>query len=356
MTRKFYKLLLVAAAFLPFALTAQMDTLLFEDFQDDIIGDVEGEVAIFPQGDDTTWVNYDADYLQDANDRPQNWYTSIDFAQGLQDSIAPTDTSIVLASSSWLQGFLNGNRNWLITPPITIRDAQASLHWKSAPYQGPRYADGYSVLISSGMNFPESFTDTVFRAKQMIPPLPIGADDPEGNAFQVDSFLFAPENGYLHADGYTLPEYYILDEPGDNLLIGVLEPHSFDLAAYSGQTVYIAFVHDSDDDNLISIDDILVMGNLMSSTREPLAADIRLVTYPNPVDNLLNVLFRLETPVNVRTGLYNMDGKQVLSMASEGHLFGEQSLKLDLRRLPAGAYNLVLDIEGQQYTRKVVKR
>ena len=61
MTRKFYKLLLVAAAFLPFALTAQMDTLLFEDFQDDIIGDVEGEVAIFPQGDDTTWVNYDAD-------------------------------------------------------------------------------------------------------------------------------------------------------------------------------------------------------------------------------------------------------------------------------------------------------
>ncbi|MCB0593848.1 MAG: T9SS type A sorting domain-containing protein [Lewinellaceae bacterium] len=356
MTRKFYNLLLLAAAFLPFALTAQMDTLLFEDFQDDIIGDVEEELAIFPQGDDTTWVNYDADYIPDFNNRPQSWYTSVDFAQGTQDSIAPADTAIVLASSSWLSGFLDGNRNWLITPPIDIGDDQATLHWKSAPYQGPRYVDGYSVLVSTSMNFPESFTDTLFRAQQMIPPLPPGAEDPNGGAFDVESFLFAPENGYLHADGYTLQEYFFLDAPDDNLWIGILEPHSVDLAAYSGKSIYIAFVHDSDDDNLISIDDILVMGNLLSSTQEPLAADIRLVTYPNPVDNQLNVLFRLETPAQVRTSLYDMNGKQVLSMASEGRLLGEQSLKLDLRRLPAGAYNLVLDVEGQQYARKVVKR
>lgn len=356
MNRKLYNFLLLALAFLPFALTAQMDTLLFEDFQDDIIGDDTEALAIFPQGNDTTWVNYDADYLQDANDRPQSWYTSLDFAQGLQDSIAPTDTAIVLASSSWLQGFLDGNRNWLITPPIEILDNQATLHWKSAPYQGPRYTDGYSVLVSTDMNFPESFTDTLFRAKQMIPPLPAGASDPALNALQVDSFLFAPENGYLHADGYTLTDYYILDEPDDNLYIGVLEPHSADLATYSGETIYIAFVHDSDDDNLISIDDILVMGNVVSSAEEPLAADIRLVTYPNPVDNFLNVLFRLETPTMVRTGLYDMDGRQVLSMASEGRQVGEQNLKVSLRLLPAGAYNLVLDIEGQLYTRKVVKR
>ena len=160
----------------------------------------------------------------------------------------------------------------------------------------------------------------------------------------------------MHADRYTLPDYFFLDTPDDDVYVGNLEPHSLSLSAYAGKTIYIAIVHDSDDDNYITIDDILVMGNIVSSTRDASAPDIRLVTYPNPVDNFLNVLFRLETSASVRTGLYDMNGRQVLSMASEGRLVGEQSQKIDLRLLPSGAYNLVLDIEGQKYTRKVVKR
>lgn len=355
MNRKFYNFLLLAA-FLPLALTAQMDTLLFEDFQDQAIGGVGDEEAIFPMGEDTIWTNYDADYLPDANARPQNWYVDIDLFQAFQDSIAAPDSNFVLGSSSWLQGLVDGNRNWLITPPIQIGDDQATLHWKSAPRQGPRYLDGYSVLISTSTNLPEAFTDTVFRAAQMTPPLPLGNSDPMGNAFNVDSFVFAPADGYVHADRYTIEDYYFFDATNDDLWIGILEPHSFSLSEYAGQTIYVAIIHDSDDDNYITIDDILVMGNVVSSTEEPLAADIRLVTYPNPVDNLLNVLFRLETPASVRTGLFDMNGRQVLSMSSEGRLVGEQSLKFSLRLLPAGTYNLVLDVEGQQYTRKVVKR
>ncbi|MCO6493897.1 MAG: T9SS type A sorting domain-containing protein [Phaeodactylibacter sp.] len=351
MTRKFYNFLLLAAVFLPAALAAQMDTLIFEDFQDQAIGSGDDIVAIFPSGDDTTWVNYDADYLVDANDRPQDWYIDIELFQAFQDSIAPADSNFVLGSSSWLQGFLDGNRNWLILPPVEVVDGQATLHWKSAPRQGPRYLDGYSVLVSMDGNFPESFTDTLFRAQQMIPPLP-----PNSSTLEVDSFLFAPEGGYIHADRYTIPEYFFLDTPDSDVYVGILEPHSISLADYAGKTIYIAIVHDADDDNYLTIDDILVMGNLMTSTREPAAADIRLVTYPNPVDNQLNVLFRLERPASVQSGLYDMNGRQVLSMASEGRLAGEQTLKFDLRQLPAGAYHLVLDVEGQQYTRKVVKR
>ncbi len=356
MNRKCYKLLVLLAAFLPIVLSAQMDTLLFEDFQDQAIGEPGEEVAIFPQGDDTTWVNFDADFLPANSGLPQDWFIDLDLFQVFQDTIAPTDSNFILASVSWLQDLLPGNRNWLITPPIEIVDAQATLHWKSAPRQGPRFMDGYSVLISAGMNFPESFTDTVLRVQQMIPPLPAGAYDPMGGALDVDSFFFAPDDGYMHANRFTLEDYFFLETEDSDAYVGILEPHSFSLEAYAGQTIYVAIVHDSDDDNYITIDDILVLGNLMSSADEPLAPDIRLVTYPNPVDNLLNVLFRLEAPANVRTGLFDMNGKEVLSMASDGKLVGEQSVKLSLRLLPAGTYNLVLDIEGQKYTRKVVKR
>ena len=302
------------------------------------------------------WVNLDADGLEDANDRPQNWYAALDLAQITLDSIGPNDTNVVAGSSSWLQGFLDGNRNWLITPPIFIADDQATLHWKSAPRQGPRYMDGYSVLISTSENIPESFTDTVLRVKQMIPPLPNGASDPTLNALNVDSFLYAPANGYFHADGYTLADYFYMEDSSANHFIGKLEPHSFSLADYAGQTIYVAFVHDSDDDNYITIDDILILGNLTTSVNELSDAEVRLVTYPNPADNFVNVLFRLEEPADVRLSLYDLQGRLVRQLPPLTKAVGEQSHRFDVRTLPSGTYEVVLDIEGQRFSRRVVRK
>lgn len=342
---------LVLLSFIFFESSAQMDTLLYEDFQDTTLQPGE---TIFPEGNDTLWVNFDGDGLADANDRPQSWYQSLDLGQAFLDTVPPTDSNFVLASSSWLEGFLDGNRNWLVTPPLQIVDASATLHWKSAPRQGPRYMDGYSVLISTGENFPESFTDTLYRVQQMLPPLPTGASDTSLNAFNVDSFFYAPANAYMHADRWTLDEYKFLEEPASTSYVGYLEPHSVSLADYSGETVYIAFLHDSDDDNYITIDDILVLGSLPVSTSEPTLEELRFVTYPNPVKNYLNVLYRLDEVTDVNLVLTDIQGKTLLQKNIPDAL-GEMSHRLDLLKLPAGNYQLSLQIGEAIYTKKVIK-
>jgi hypothetical protein len=349
----FYKTLALLFALMPLSLLGQMDTLLHEDFQDQTL---EPEEVIFPSGDDTTWVNWDADFLEDANARPQEWFIDISLTQAFADTIAAADTNFVLASSSWLAGFLPGNRNWLITPPIEILDDQATFHWKSAPRQGPRYVDGYSVLVTTGDNFFGS-ADTLFRAAQMIEPLPNGSGDAEINAFNVDSFNFAPADGYIHADRYTLGDYFFLEDSTSTAYVGILEPHSVSLAAYEGQTIYLAIVHDSDDDNYIIIDDLLLMGTeVVSSTENPVANDIRLVTYPNPVTNFFNILFRLENQAQGVLELYNQNGQLVRTAELGNLLSGEHTVRLNLASYPAGSYSVVLKLDGQVYTRQLIKQ
>ncbi|MCB0570077.1 MAG: T9SS type A sorting domain-containing protein [Phaeodactylibacter sp.] len=350
---RLYTFLAFLAALLPFSLSAQLDTLLFEDFE----GNWEERYLDFydesAYGSDSIWINFDIDGSQAAQSRPNNWYLSVDFAT--PDTIPDSLANVVAASSSWLVDFNVQNLNWLILPPMHIVDGQASLNWKSAPYQGPRYLDGYKVLLSTSEIDPflGTYTDTLFVAAEMLYPLPDGANDPNDDALQIDSFSVS--DGYVHANRFTLQEYYTYTE-GDDIFVCVLEPHSVSLADYAGQTVYIAFLHDSFDDNLISLDDILVMGNLVSSAGEPSLPDISLVTYPNPVDNYLNVLFQLDEPSQAQLVLYDMKGQRMLALTGEGRVSGEQNLRLDLRRLPAGTYNLVLNVDGARYSRQVVRR
>ncbi|MCO6480938.1 MAG: T9SS type A sorting domain-containing protein [Phaeodactylibacter sp.] len=353
MNRKFYKLLVLLTALLPFTLNAQMDTLLFEGFQ----GNWEERTIEFYDdvvyGNDSIWINLDADGAPNAQNDFQSWYISLDF--GSPDTIPPADSNFVAASVSWMEDPSVQNYNWMILPPLQLVDGQATLSWKSAPFQGPRYMDGYTVVASTEEVDPffGTYTDTLFQAAQMLTPLPDGAYDIDGGALEVDSFLWSP--GYIHADGFTIMEYFDWDGSSD-AYDPLLEPHTISLADYAGQTVYIAFLHDSFDDNIISVDDILVRGNLVGSAEEADEARLRWVTYPNPVDNYLNVLFRLEQAAVPLLELYDMNGRLMLQARAESRRAGEQHLDLDLRRLPAGTYNLVLDIEGQKHTRKVVKR
>lgn len=361
-------LLLFTVFICAFSLSGQTDTLLWEDFQDSISNSLE-----FPDPDSVgtnNWINYDMDFKADANGRPQNWYITTDLVYLTTDTtLHPLDTNYVLGSSSWLQGFENGNRNWFISPPIQIVDDQAMLYWKAAPRQGPRYLDGYSVRVSTTENFPGDydennlnnifgeFTDLLFHASQMIPPLPNGANDVNDDAFQADSFVYEPTNGYIHASGFTNQEYMWADTAG-TLYIGLLEPQSASLAAYEGQTIYIAFLHDSDDDNLITIDDILVTGtDPIVSTNAPQQTFITFFTYPNPVDNYLIVNYQLlETVRNIQLDILDMNGRQVQSFSGLNSNPGNHTQRINLTNLPSGSYQVVFTTDKQQLSRTIIRR
>lgn len=331
----------------------QMDTLLFENFQTD----PSDAMAVFPDppDTDTMWVNFDFDQMPAANNFPSEWFWDIDWAS--PDSIPPQDSNFVFVSRSWLVNYDTSSSNWLITPAIEVVDDQATFHWKSAPFQGPRYMDGYSVVVMDNQSFFDAnYVDVKFRAAENIGWIgDSGSTDP-------DSFLFSP--GYVHANNYMDSLYFIapgldsLGQPAGTFNLGVLEPHSISLAEYAGQTIFIAIHHDSSDDNLLEVDDLLVLGTDPASvpTRTPDPLDLRFVTYPNPVDNYLNVLYRLKEPAMTHLRILNQEGKTVRQLPETQSPSGEYNHQLDLRDLPAGVYNVVLNVNGHNYSKTVVRR
>ncbi|MEY3342581.1 MAG: hypothetical protein RL090_265 [Bacteroidota bacterium] len=309
--------------------TAQNDTLVYENF------DVDNTANYLPinSGNDQTWVNLDADGIPDFNGRPQEWF----WAEG---GFADVDSSDgCLYSSSWLQGFAPGNRNWLMTPPITIVDANAQLSWKSAPRQTPSYVDGYSVLISTTDNNESSFTNTAFQAAQYL----------TGQGPTYSAYTFSA--GFVHGEDGT----YIQPDPtATDANFGEQRPFSVSLAQYQGQTIYIAFLHDADDDNLISLDDILVTGTLASISEN--AADVSLSVYPNPAAEKIELSYMLEKTGPVFAEIFDVKGAKVMDVSRGFQIAGNQKLAINVNSLESGLYNVVLNAAGKQVSAKFVKQ
>lgn len=182
-----------------------VDTLLFEDFQSQAIPG--------------SWLNLDLDGATDANGRPQNWFNQADLL-----TTTPGDTNYVAVASSWFSpaGIAN---NVLILDAVQPC-ASTVLQWSSAPFEGPTFADGYEVKVSTtGTNITD-FTTTLFTASEGI------------------GSTSAQSSGNVHTS-YN----------GNN---GILQNWEVSLGAYDNQTIYIAFFHDSNDDNLIMIDNIFM--------------------------------------------------------------------------------------------------
>jgi len=337
-----------------FGVFAQNDTLLHEDFSMEFdavptdFGEADGVSAI-PSGMDTVWVNLDADGIPVGGNAPsQLWYwDSLDFWG---------DNLGVVKSQSWLAGFSPDNRNWLILPALQIVDGNAELSWASAPYQGPRYMDGYTVLVSTTNNdatvSPHPFTDTLFHAAEMIGSPGTGTD--------LATYTFS--DGYIHANGYLDSMYFI--HPGEDTLftdtetfnLGQLEPHTVDLAAYAGQTIYIAFLHDSEDDNLIELDDILVTGTLPVISTDKISEEIGLEVFPNPARDFVLLNYEVIEATDISVQVFDMQGRLMQVYNNVSSAAGEHQHRINVSNFPVGNYNIVINAEGQRLSKRFIKQ
>jgi Secretion system C-terminal sorting domain len=332
----FMKKSLLICAFFACAISAnaQLDSIIWEPF--DV--DTTASYALFPQGDDLGWVNFDEDGLvPDGGDEIQNqWYHGSAFV--LEDSL---DDNTTLRSKSWMQGFAEGNRNWLMLPPIDVTSNKFTFHWKSAPLQMFRYMDGYTILVSKSNNDAEFFTDTLFVAAQMT--------DITGDALiqTVENFEFSP--GYIHSNGGQDSSKWTLFTEGDSsLYVGILEPHSVSLSQYAGQKIYLAVLHNSDDDNQISIDDLLVADGTVLAAKDDFEKNLRLVAYPNPATIYLNVLFKAEKAANTaKIEVFDSKGKLAMAKNLGSISTGEYTEIVPTARLSAGAYFMRLTLDGR---------
>lgn len=325
----------LAVLFLAFSsVSAQNDTLLWEDFEaetiDYILNDYpNGTPNLFPE-----YLNFDIDGIPDGSgsDRPDEWFLSFGFAD--VDS-----TNTVLASNSWLQGEADGAENWLILPRIYIQDDQATLYWKSAPFQIPRYLDGYQVLVSTASNIETDFTDTLAVFAEF-----------DGNltADFEDTATYVFTEGIMHTEIELDPADFTRNG-------GVLQQWSASLADYQGQEIFIAFRHRSDDDNLISIDDLLVLGTGSVGIEEATVLE-GLSIYPNPVleNEGITVSYKLTELSKVSFEVFSLEGKLIMSRSGHTQMAGNQQTRLDLQGLSGGTYLLRTQVNDWSVTERFV--
>ena len=299
-----------------------------------------------PGGDDVLWINYDADLLFGAclegDPTPGGWFWESDL--GVNN---PSQTNnYAITSCSYHPDFPNlPAMNWLILPPLTIPDTNYFLSWKSLSFYGPHWMDGYKVLVSNSNNIPESgaFTDTLFKAAEMI-------STTANFSLDVSKYTFSP--GYIHASAYTDTSYYFKDfSQGPPFYHGRLEPHKISLKNYAGQKIYIAFLHDSTDDDKLQIDDILVRQEMTSRT-----PDFQLLNhfqvFPNPAQSSAWFNWELATPIHVQLQLADAAGKvlQEISLPAQSSV----NYQFDVSTLPSGMYYCTLSCPQGKAVRKLV--
>jgi hypothetical protein len=359
------KKILLAFVAVSFAATSFSQQILLEqDWQGFANGGEIGIVDVADDAEDGDWISFDSDVLPDANARPGNWYGAVSLDYFPTTEII--DTNFVMASSSWMEGFVPGNRNWLISPEVTIVDG-AILSWESGLFQTPRYADGYSVWISpdaSVGSLEDDFTDKLWTQAQMVENVswnetyypgidyascaaPAGADE-EACWFPEMYGDGTGTTGYRHAADHTLTDY-IGTDPDDaapTSYRGFLEPHALDLSAYVGQTIRIAFLHDSDDDNLMAIDNILVASPLSLESYE--FNDI-IFAYPNPATDVINLSFSNIVKEQAIVTVYDATGRQVYTETFSGAQLGANHV-LPVQNFATGLYSIQVQVDERGLT------
>jgi Secretion system C-terminal sorting domain len=110
---------------------------------------------------------------------------------------------------------------WLVSPSITIPDNATNiiLTFKARSFDIFPHQDGFKLKISSTSNSKTSFTTTLLS----IPNTP-------------------------------------------NILLGQVSNTTVDLSAYAGQTIYLAWIDDFENGNILAIDDIELSSSILSVT------------------------------------------------------------------------------------------
>ena len=212
------------------------------------------------------------------------------------------------------------------------------------------FVDGYKVLVSKGSNDPStgSFQDTLFVAAQMLSAIDLGS-------LSTNDYIYSP--GYIQANSYTDTNYYFTGFTPNGLPFyrGKLEPHVASLAAFAGQTIYIAFLHDSDDDNLIQVDDIILSNMHTSSSHAPTLPKhlLRFEAMPNPVRNATYLSWRTKTAQEGRVVVTSQTGQWMMQQSftsrEEGQVF------LPMHDWVPGVYYCTLETPAGRATTKLLK-
>jgi hypothetical protein len=335
--KHFFTFFLISTlGFNSFAQTGQ-DTLFYENF--DVLETIfDLGFGESPNGNDLTGVIFDGDGFANAApaSRPDGWFLTLAFADS-------DGENTVACANSWTTQ-IEPSANFFILPPVFVSDNTAMLYYKSAPFQTPIFLDGFKVLAQVGANFDSGFSDELKSYAEYI-------SRSDGDSSDYNNYQFS--SGFVHGSDGLFIEANADGDAGRNR--GVLRPDSVSLAQYVGQTIYIAFIHNSTDDNLISIDEILVKGTNTVST-EKIESNETLNLFPNPAHDVLNVKIEMTNVAPVNIQMMSLDGKVVYNKSFGTFMKGTYPINIDVSDLAAGNYQMVVNIGKKSVSKPFVKQ
>lgn len=365
------KILCLLAFVCSLSIFAQNDTLLFNSF-DSAATNGQQQVVAVPtnQLDMSGWGNLTwagADLKTEIADETSPWYDenlwktwhktpyieAIDTLVGIDTTTYDTIVNVGIRSFSWFNS-PGQAASVLLSPPVWLSNGDAKLSWKSMPIQGPRYQDGYKVFVLSGkentvFNTDPSILSADFTMKEM--------DNSTVTPSETDSSLskimslndFVPVTGTDHS-------LYSLPAPSGSGWIDSSRQHPFmekfelDLSGYNGY-VQVLFYHDSDDDNGIVIDDILVTGT--GSVGQHEISSLPLKVFPNPASSEITLSTQDAKQVD-RILIYSISGKLVQEII-KGDVFTE-NITVDVLEFQSGVYFIEMISGEAKYIGKFTKK
>lgn len=254
----------------------------------------------FDNGIPSTWTTIDA------NGTGYNWVSLNDlFTQIGVTDMSAADIAFGGAgdcASSWSYypvsysggGSFGGTsldvKNYLITPAF-VPQSGSSLSFYCMSFNGTQYPDDLSVLLSTAGNAQTDFTVTL------------------------------------------MPRVTITESE--------LTEYNYDLSAYAGQTVYVAFVHEGNDMFGLMLDEVTVTGNVGIQEN-----DANVNIYPNPATTVLNVEANGYNTVEI----VNLLGQVVYSANATSNM------QINVSSLNSGAYFVRMIGANGTTTQKFIKK
>lgn len=207
----------------------------------------------------------------------------------LQDPENSADT--IVGSTSFFSPTGTASR-WLITPAISLGAYGNFIEWQAKSHDAS-YPDDYMLLVSTTDNQISSFTDTIYTV--------IG-----------ENFEWTTRQVSLSSNGYN------------------------------SETVYLAFVNNTEDGFILYLDDIHAWKEDPVSVNEIVAA-IQVNVYPNPTTEIVNV----ETSAQlIQIELLSLNGDLMLS---------SKNASLNLSNYPVGVYFLKVVTEEGIVVKRIIK-
>jgi len=96
--------------------------------------------------------------------------------------------------------------------------------------------------------------------------------------------------------------------------------------------------------------------DLLSGVESLMVKNLEMNIYPNPVTNSVNVEFTLKINSQVNLQLYDELGKLVKRIKKDNYKIGKNKIQIEIGDLKSGIYFLSLSIEGEIFTKQILKK